>query len=189
MTDARAPRLRRAAFLDRDGTLIDDPGYLADPAAVRLLPGTVDGLVQLRDAGFLLVVITNQSGIGRGLYPASAFFATQAALHDQLAQSGIALDAVYVCPHAPEAGCTCRKPGTALHREAIATLGIDASASWYIGDRMRDLDPSRELGGHGLLVDASGNAAEAGDATARGYLVTRDLSVGAQRVAGYISGL
>ncbi|MEP6591842.1 MAG: HAD family hydrolase [Gemmatimonadota bacterium] len=155
---------QRAIFLDRDGTLIDDPGYLSDPSQVVLLPGTAGALAQLRDAGFALVVITNQSGIGRGLYTRADFVLVQEELERQLDREGVWFDLVLHCPHTADAGCLCRKPGTALHREAVARLDLDASRSWFIGDRPGDVLPARSLGGRPLLVRTGVGARHADEA-------------------------
>ncbi len=102
---------RPAIFLDRDGTLIEDVGYLADPAAVRLLPGAASALIEFERAGYLRIVITNQSGIGRGRYPSSAFEATQREMERQLGEAGASINASYHCPHAPDAGCSLPQAG------------------------------------------------------------------------------
>ncbi|MES2123070.1 MAG: HAD family hydrolase [Gemmatimonadota bacterium] len=143
---------RPAIFLDRDGTLIDDPGYISDPGQVRLLDGVAESLGELHRAGYLLVVITNQSGIGRGLYHESDFRLVQQEVERQLGALGVTLDLVLHCPHTADAGCPCRKPGTALYREAIARLDIDPAASWFVGDRPGDVLAAWELGGHPLMV-------------------------------------
>lgn len=141
-----------AVFLDRDGTLIDDPGYISDPGQVRLLDGAAEGLAALRAAGYALVVITNQSGIGRGLYRESDFRLVQEEVERQLASTGVVLDLVLHCPHTADAGCPCRKPGTALYREAMARLDLDPAVSWFVGDRPGDVLAAWELGGHPLMV-------------------------------------
>lgn len=146
--------LRPAAFLDRDGTLIHDAHYLRDPAKVRLLPDIAAPLVRLRDAGYALVVITNQSGIARGLLGEQDYLAVRDRLDALFAAEGIALDASYHCPHEPgrTGPCECRKPGTLLHRRAAQDLGLDVARSVYIGDRFRDVAPGLALGGRGILV-------------------------------------
>lgn len=146
--------LRPAAFLDRDGTLIHDAHYLRDPAHVRLLPDVVAPLRRLRDAGYALVVITNQSGIARGLLTEQDYLAVRDRLDALLAADGITLDASYHCPHEPERSgpCECRKPGTLLHRNAARDLGLDVTRSVFIGDRFRDVAPALALGGRGILV-------------------------------------
>lgn len=146
--------LRPAAFLDRDGTLIHDAHYLRDPALVRLLPDVTAPLRRLRDAGFALVVITNQSGIARGLLSEQDYLAVRDRLDALLAAEGIMLDASHHCPHEPERSgpCECRKPGTLLHRTAARDLGLDFARSVFIGDRFRDVAPALALGGRGILV-------------------------------------
>jgi D-glycero-D-manno-heptose 1,7-bisphosphate phosphatase len=149
-------------FLDRDGTLIEDRHYLGNPEGVVLLPGVSGALRRLADAGWARIVVTNQSGIGRGRFDRAAFDATDAAMQAYLAADGAAIDATYCCPHAPDAGCLCRKPGTALHREAAATWNIDLARSCCIGDRPSDVAPAREFGALGILVGAvDGDPAQA----------------------------
>ncbi len=146
--------LRRAVFFDRDGTLIDDEHYLADPTRVRLRPGATAAVNAVRAAGLLAIVITNQSGIGRGLFGEAEYEAVRARLDELLAADGAVLDASYHCPHAPGVGpaCDCRKPAPGLFRRAAAEHGIDLARSAAIGDRLRDLTPITSLGGYGVLV-------------------------------------
>ena len=146
--------LRPAVFLDRDGTLIREEKYLADPEGVVLLPGVPEALRLLREAGFALVVVTNQSGIDRGLYTLEDYHAVARRMDEVLADHETPVDATHFCPHHPEASgpCPCRKPGTGMHRAAARELGLDLSRSFYVGDRIRDLLPARELGGRSILV-------------------------------------
>ncbi|MEO5800087.1 MAG: HAD family hydrolase [Gemmatimonadales bacterium] len=164
-----------AVFLDRDGTLIEDPGYLSDPAGVQLLHGVGPALQELRAAGFALVVITNQSGIGRGLYTAADFAAVQHEVERQLLAEGIRLDLVLHCPHTADAGCQCRKPGTALYRQAMAALDLDATASWFIGDRPGDLLPTTVLGGNAILVRTGVGSRHTAEAERIGAHIALDL--------------
>ena len=183
------PAPRPAVFLDRDGTLIEDAGYLGDANGVRLLPGAAEALLVLERAGYLRIVITNQSGIGRGLYPASAFVATQQEVDRQLGAAGASIDLTLHCPHAPGAGCLCRKPGTALHREAIATLGIDVARSWCVGDHRRDLEPATELGCRAMLVRTGQGAGHVDTARPLGAEIAEDLLAGSGVMARYLCGL
>lgn len=146
--------LRPAAFLDRDGTLIHDAHYLRDPALVRLLPNIAAPLARLRRAGYALVVITNQSGIARGLLTEQDYAAVRDRLDALLAEEGVTLDGSYHCPHEPARSgpCECRKPGTLLHRRAASDLALDVNRSLFIGDRFRDVAPALALGGRGILV-------------------------------------
>lgn len=146
--------LRRAAFLDRDGTLIRDHHYPRDPDLVEVLPGVPDALKRLVAAGYLLVVITNQSGIARGLLTEGDYQLVRGRLDALLAAEGVTLDASYHCPHETTISgpCECRKPGTGLHRQAAREMGIDLAHSISVGDRWRDVAPALELGFRGWLV-------------------------------------
>ena len=162
---------RPAVFLDRDGTIIEDTGYLGDPGRVRLLPGAAEAIGRLNRAGMPVVVVTNQSGIARGLLDEAAYQATRVELDRLLASRGARLDAQYHCPHHPEitGPCECRKPGLLLYRRAARDLDLDLGASWWVGDRPRDVEAARALGGRGILVrDAPGppfaTAADLGEA-------------------------
>lgn len=166
---------RPAVFLDRDGTLIEDPGYLSDPSGVRLLPGVPEALRLLEAAGYARIVVTNQSGIGRGLFDEAAFHRVEAELARQLAEHGATTDRTYFCPHLPDAGCACRKPGTAHHRAAAAAFGLDLRRSWCIGDRTGDLDAAPDLGARALLVETGEGAAHREAAGARSIPVVPDL--------------
>jgi histidinol-phosphate phosphatase family protein len=152
-----------AVFLDRDGTIIHDAHYLADPAGVRLLPGAAEAVARLNAAGIPVVVVTNQSGIGRGYFTEADFRAVQARVEELLAAEGAKVDAVYHCPHAPdeEPPCACRKPGVGLFLRAAEEHGLDPARSWYVGDRLRDLAPAERLGGRGILVRAGAEHGEA----------------------------
>lgn len=177
-----------AVFLDRDGTLIDDPGYLDDPSTVRLLAGVADGLRALEHAGYLRIVITNQSGIGRGRYDVATFHQVQHAVDTALANMGAGVDHTYFCPHLPDAGCPCRKPGTALHREAVARFDIDLAASWCIGDRLTDVTAAATLGGQAILVMTGDGARHAETARALGIGVAADLSAAVAMILGLKRG-
>jgi D-glycero-D-manno-heptose 1,7-bisphosphate phosphatase len=169
--------LRRAAFLDRDGTIIVERHYLADPDGVELAPGTADALRRIAACGYALVVVTNQSGIARGLYSDADFRAVQQRLEEMLARVGVRFDAVFHCPHHPEVTgpCDCRKPGTGMYRAAAARLALDLPGSVYVGDRVKDVLPARELGGRGVLVRTGFGCEEAARAPA-GVEVVADLA-------------
>ena len=147
-------QLRRAAFLDRDGTLIEDTNYLADPDEVQLLPGVTDDLRGLNKLGIPVIVVTNQSGIAQGLITEAQYEATRSRLDALLRAAGAHIDATFHCPHYPAVSgpCDCRKPGTLLYERAIAQFGIDATRSLFVGDRVRDVEPGLKMGGFARLV-------------------------------------
>jgi len=146
---------RPAAFLDRDGTIIRDTVYIRDPDDVELLPGAADAIKRLNEQSIAVIVVTNQSGIGRGLLSPEEYEAVRARIDTELAERGAWIDATYMCPHHPDAagGCDCRKPGLGMYRRAIADYGLDPRRSLFVGDRWRDVAPSTSLGGFATLLD------------------------------------
>jgi len=149
----------RYVFVDRDGTLVADRGYVHRIEDYRLLPGAAAGLLRLQEAGFAIAIVTNQSGIGRGHYSEADFQRFQDHLVADLAAQGVAIAASYHCPHRPDEGCACRKPGTALLERARDELGADLSASWVIGDQPSDLELARRAGCRAVYVQ-SGQGSE-----------------------------
>ena len=147
-----------AVFLDRDGTIVVDKHYLADPGGLELLPNALEGLVELRALGAKLVVVTNQSGVGRGYFPAEAIEPMHERLRELLAEGGVDLDGIYVCPHAPDDGCACRKPGSALFEQAAVELGVELRESFVVGDKEADVEAGRRIGATSLLI--GGDAAD-----------------------------
>jgi lipopolysaccharide heptosyltransferase II len=139
-------------FLDRDGTLNHDPGYLKSAAEMKLLPGVAAALARLKTAGARLVVVTNQSGVGRGMFTLKDLESIHARLEGLLEQEGAVLDAIYFCPHHPDDGCLCRKPGRAMIDRAVAELQLDLRRSYLVGDHMRDLQLARAVGAKPVLV-------------------------------------
>ena len=143
-----------AVFLDRDGTIIADRHYLRDPAGVELLPGAAWAIARLNDAGIPAVVVTNQSGIGRGYFSRADYDRVVSRLDELLAAEGARIDASYMCPHAPDMRepCACRKPGVLLYEQAIVDHGLDGAASFFVGDMWRDIAAARSFGGRGILI-------------------------------------
>lgn len=142
--------LHPAVFLDRDGTLIHDAGYLGDPALVRVLPGVPEALRSLKAAGFRNVIVTNQSGIGRGYFTGNDFLLVQTRMLEILGPDLI--DATYFCPdHSAEPSAR-RKPGPAMVFEAAADLALDLARSWFIGDKAIDVQCGRNAGARAILV-------------------------------------
>ena len=144
--------LRPAVFLDRDGTIVIERGYLAHADDIELLPGVAAALRTLRAAGYALVVVSNQSGVGRGLFPLSRVYEAMARLRRELRRHGVELDAVYFCPHRPDAGCPCRKPSPELLRRAAANLRLALRESAMVGDKLLDVETARAAGTRGVLV-------------------------------------
>lgn len=146
-------------FLDRDGTLIHDPGYLSEPEGVRLLPGVADGLRALDALGFVLVVVTNQSGIARGRYTVVDYERVAARLDETLATEGVTLAASYFCPYHPDGSIAPfdvehedRKPNPGMWHRAADDLDLDVPASWSIGDGERDIVAGKRAGTRGVLL-------------------------------------
>jgi histidinol-phosphate phosphatase family protein len=168
---------RRAVFLDRDGTIIEDSGYVTDPAVMRLLPGAAGAISRLNQAGWPVIVVTNQSGIARGLLNEAAYAATVRRLDELLAAAGARLDGRYHCPHHPDftGPCECRKPGLLLYRRAAVDHGLQLARSWWVGDRLRDVLPAERLQGRGLLVGQPA-ADELSTSAAGRFPLVRDLA-------------
>ena len=151
-SDLTTPLKGVTVFLDRDGTMNRDPGYVKTPEELELFPGVVEAVARLNRAGARVVTITNQSGIARGLLTASTLEQIHDRLRALLKAGGACLDGIYVCPHAPDEGCGCRKPGTALVERAVADLGLDLSGAYVVGDQKRDMELALRIGAKSLLV-------------------------------------
>ncbi|HZT42240.1 MAG TPA: D-glycero-beta-D-manno-heptose 1,7-bisphosphate 7-phosphatase [Chthonomonadaceae bacterium] len=144
---------RPALFLDRDGVLTAETGaYITQPDALELLPGAAAAVARLTAAGWPIVVVTNQAGVGRGVLSVSALEAIHARLHANIQAAGGALTAIYACPHHPDDGCDCRKPLPGLLLQAATEHGLDLSASTMIGDSPRDIAAGHAAGCHTILV-------------------------------------
>jgi D-glycero-D-manno-heptose 1,7-bisphosphate phosphatase len=140
---------RKAVFLDRDGTIIEEVNFLSEPDQVKLFTGTFDALRKLREEGFLVIVVTNQSGVGRGLFSEENVHAVHARIQEL---TGDAIDAFYFCPHLPDGGCECRKPGDGMMRQAAMDFGIDFACSWIVGDKLLDVRAGNFAGIRSILV-------------------------------------
>lgn len=150
----------KAVFLDKDGTLVVDVPYNVDPAKIRLTTGAIEGLQALHRAGYLLVVISNQSGIARGYFPEAALGAVEERLRGLLAEHDIPLAGFYYCPHHPEGVveeyaivCSCRKPAPGLLLQAARDHNIDLEQSWFIGDILDDVEAGHRGGCRTILID------------------------------------
>jgi D-glycero-D-manno-heptose 1,7-bisphosphate phosphatase len=145
--------LRKAIFLDKDGTILEDVPYNVDPTRMRLAPGARTGLRLLQEAGFRLIVVTNQSGVARGLFPEEELVGVEARLRELLGDAGISLDSFYYCPHHPEGSvaayareCSCRKPAPGLLFRAARQRQIDLAHSWMVGDKPTDAEAGARAG-------------------------------------------
>jgi histidinol-phosphate phosphatase family protein len=155
---------RRAVFLDKDGTLVEDLPYNVDPARLRFTPHAIEGLRLLQRHGYLLIVASNQPGIALGRFDHAALSRLEAALKRRLAGEGVVLDGFHACPHAAadEPGrprCLCRKPAPGLLRQAARSHGIDLARSWMVGDILDDVEAGRRAGCRTVLLEV-GNETE-----------------------------
>ena len=151
--------MHKAVFLDRDGTVNEEVGYLRDLADLRLIPGAGAAIKRLNDEGLLVVLVTNQSGIARGYFSEALLRAIHDRLKQMLDGEGARLDGIYYCPHHPTAGnshytkeCDCRKPGTGLIDMASRDLAIDVKQSYVVGDKWSDVELGQRAGAHSILV-------------------------------------
>jgi D-glycero-D-manno-heptose 1,7-bisphosphate phosphatase len=154
-----SPPARRAIFIDRDGTLSEEVGYVNHPSRFRLFPFAVDAIRLVNRSPFLAILVTNQAGVARGYFPESLIHEVHAGVARELAAGDARLDAVYYCPHHPTAGeppyrqdCDCRKPRPGLLHRAAAAHHIDLARSYVIGDRQGDLELAWSVGATGVLV-------------------------------------
>ena len=175
---------RPAAFLDRDGTILVDPAYLHQPERVRFFPGAAEAIGRLNAAGYVVVSVSNQSGIARGMFREGDYHAVMRRLADLLAEYGARLDGSYFCPHYPAISgpCECRKPGLKLFRDAQAAHGIDFARSVFVGDRLSDVEPARQLGGKGFLVETGRGAEHVAQARVLGVPVVPDLAAAVEQI-------
>jgi D-glycero-D-manno-heptose 1,7-bisphosphate phosphatase len=159
--------VKRAVFLDRDGTMIEDVGYLDSLSRITFYPWTVDAIRRFNRAGLAVVVVTNQSGIARGLFTEAFVGETHREMDLRLAAGGARVDAYYHCPHHPDGrvvefarGCDCRKPGRGMIDRAAADLGVDPTRSFVVGDKWGDVQLGRAVGARAILVRTGSGAAE-----------------------------
>jgi D-glycero-D-manno-heptose 1,7-bisphosphate phosphatase len=157
MSEASAKR--RAVFIDRDGTISEEVGYVNHPSRYRVFPYAAEAIKQLNDSGWLAILVTNQAGVARGYFTEDVIGAVHTLLARELEGGGARLDAIYYCPHHPSVGdppyrfdCDCRKPRPGLIRRAAVDLDIDIAASWMVGDRYSDTELARNAGARAALV-------------------------------------
>jgi D-glycero-D-manno-heptose 1,7-bisphosphate phosphatase len=182
---------KRAIFLDKDGTLIENVPYNVDPDRVRLLPGAEEALRSLHASGFLLIVVSNQSGVARGYFGEEALGPVHLRLRALLARAGVPLAGFYYCPHHPDGrvpcysvSCDCRKPQPGMLLRAAREHGIDLSRSWLIGDILDDVEAGRRAGCAALLLDNGGETEWRCGPKRRPTRIAKDLSEAARLIAG-----
>lgn len=180
---------RQAVFLDKDGTLIHDVPYNVDPARIALTECAGEALRLLCDAGYLLIVVTNQPGIAKGYFDAAALDGVARRIGALLAPHGVAIDAFLHCPHDAGDGCACRKPEPGMLLDAAAAHGIDLSHSWMVGDILNDVEAGSRAGCRTVLIN-NGNETEWKLAPHRAPdLVSSNLLHAAQRILAFDRGL
>jgi histidinol-phosphate phosphatase family protein len=155
-------RRPQAVFLDRDGTVMEDAHYISTPDQVRLLPGAAAAVRRINEAGIPVIVVTNQSGIGRGIFGLEDYEAVRTHFESLLRAEGAHIDASYFCPHAPTVSpeCGCRKPGTKMFEDATRDFELDPARAAFVGDRWRDVVASKKLGGRGIMVESAMTTSE-----------------------------
>jgi D-glycero-D-manno-heptose 1,7-bisphosphate phosphatase len=182
MNHSAAPS--RVALIDRDGTIIIDKVYLSNPDGIEFATGALEGLRLLRDAGFALVLITNQSGIARGYFDAARLEQIHDRLRSMLAAEGLTLEAIYFCPHGPDDLCDCRKPAPGMVKSAMRDLGFGPDQAVLIGDSEADMGAAAAAGVAGLRVSA-GRSDAAGVATDFLEAARRACALLAEREGGH----
>jgi D-glycero-D-manno-heptose 1,7-bisphosphate phosphatase len=173
---------RQFVILDRDGTIIAERDYLSDPRQIEFLPGAVEGLRQMLAMGLGLVVVTNQSGIGRGFFDAVRLELLHRRLCELLEAQGIHIEGIYFCPHTPEDECSCRKPKPGLIEQAANELDFDLQASFVVGDKPADIEMGRRVRATTFLVGTGYGAEFVGDPTVKPDYVADDLWVAAEMI-------
>ena len=158
--------MNKAVFIDKDGTLIVDVPYNINPHLIQFTEGAVQALRELKEKGYLLILISNQSGVARGFFEEAHLEKLKAALQERLRPSGAALDGIFFCPHHPQGTvpayaieCCCRKPEPGMIFQAVATHNIDLTTSWMIGDILHDIEAGNRAGCKTILID-NGNETE-----------------------------
>lgn len=152
-----AKRADLAVFIDRDGTLVFDKHYLANPNGLEIIPTVPEGIKKLNEAGIPVIVVTNQSGVARGRFDEAALDRIHQRLNEMLEKQGAKIDDLYYCPHMPDAGCDCRKPEPGMLLKARKEHGFNLKKSYVVGDRMLDVEMAHRVGAMAVLVPEPGD--------------------------------
>lgn len=144
--------LRPAVFLDRDGTIAEEMGYVNHVDRLQIFPYAAEAIRQLNRADIPVIVVTNQSGVARNIFPESLVHEVHKKMISELAAAGAWIDAIYFCPHKSEDVCDCRKPNPGMLEQAAREHGLDLASSWIVGDRYADLEMAHAAGARGILV-------------------------------------
>jgi len=144
---------KKAVFIDRDNTIAIDVPYCDKPEKFHLFKGVGEAIKKLNDAGFLVIIITNQSGVARGYFTETTLEKIHKKMKEDLAKNNAHVDAVYYCPHHPNEGCECRKPGTELIKKAVKDFDILLNKSYVIGDRLHDVELAKKIGCVAIRID------------------------------------
>ena len=172
-----------AVFLDRDGTINFDSGYLSSPTDLNIFPAAIQGLKLLSEEGFPLFIVTNQSGLARGYFSESALRKIHRRLLGDLKREGVIIEEIAVCPHHPDEGCDCRKPSPLLVRQLAARHGLDLNRSFFVGDKMTDVRTGINAGCRTVLIAPSTRRGEAEGEDKPDY-VAQDLEDAARWIIG-----
>ena len=173
---------RRFILLDRDGTINEERNYLSDPSKVQLIAGAAAALRILQDAGLGLVVVTNQAGVGRGLFDLPSLERVNRRICQLLASEGVYFDGIYFCPHAPQDKCSCRKPQTGLVRQAAKKFGFDPTKAIVVGDRDSDIGLGQNVGATTFLVSTGYGAQTISEGVTKPDYLAEDLFEAAQMI-------
>jgi len=182
----KGPGKRTAVLLDRDGTINEDADYLSDPSGVALIDGAAKAIRLLNERGVKVAVLTNQSGVGRGFFTERDVDAVNARLEELLAAEGASVDAIYHCPHSPDDGCQCRKPGTAMAMQAAKELGLELETAYMVGDKSSDMALARAIDAKGVLVLTGKGEKEAASLSVPPDFIAKDLLEAVEWILGDI---
>ncbi len=178
---------KRYVLLDRDGTIIVEKNYLSNPDDIKFLPGVIDALKKLRKLGLGLLIITNQSGIGRKYFDLATLEKIHQKLTDLLLKSGVILDDIYFCPHIPEDNCLCRKPKVELVKKAMTKHNFEPKLCFTVGDNQGDIELGKNIGATTILVKTGYGEKIAQDGSIKPNFVVRDLLAAADVIKEIIT--